>query len=223
MMIRALILDFDGTILDTETPDFLSWEEIFREHGCDLPMSVWAQNIGTCPPVVNEAAYLEELVGRPIDLEAIRSRRRVRYHQMVSEQADLPGVRDLLRQAKARGLRSAVASSSTRGWVAGHLDRLNLTGYFNCLRTSEDVSRTKPDPELFLSALAGLGVEPREAMVFEDSPNGIRAAKSAGIYCLAVPNSITRQLDLSGADLVLESLAGQPLESLLALAEDGQQ
>jgi putative hydrolase of the HAD superfamily len=77
------------------------------------------------------------------------------------------------------------------------------------------VYRSKPDPELYLNVLDKLGVSNSEAIVFEDSPNGILAARRAGIFTVAVPNQITRRLPLDGADLRLESLADLPLEQLL--------
>jgi beta-phosphoglucomutase-like phosphatase (HAD superfamily) len=113
------------------------------------------------------------------------------------------------------GLFIGLASSSSGNWVKGHLTRLGLLDYFDVLRTREHVALTKPDPALYLAVLDELGVTPNQALALEDSPNGIRAAKRAGMYCVAVPNYLTRQLDLSEADLCLTSLAEISLESLL--------
>ena len=128
----------------------------------------------------------------------------------------LPGVTDLIQSARRQGLKLAVASSSERAWVFGHLERLGLLGLFDCLRVREDVRRTKPDPELFLSAAACLGVKPEQALVFEDSAHGITAARAAGMHCVAVPTLLTRGLDLSQADLRLDSLEQVSLAELLA-------
>lgn len=220
--IKALIFDFDGTILDTETPDYRSWEEVYRSHGCELPLSLWALTIGTTPSPIDEVAYLSEQIGRPLDPVEVRARRRERYYQMVGELPLQPGVVEFLSEARRMGLKIAVASSSNRSWVSGHLERLGIAEYFDCLRTSEDVSRTKPDPELFTSALAGLDVYADEAIVIEDSPNGILAAKGAGIFCVAIPNEITGQLDLSGADLRISSLEAMGLEELIEHVRNGR-
>jgi beta-phosphoglucomutase-like phosphatase (HAD superfamily) len=104
--------------------------------------------------------------------------------------------------------------------VLGHLRRLELLNYFDSVRGRDDVERVKPDPELFLTVLADLEAEPREAVVFEDSPNGIRAAKAAGLLCVAVPNPVTRQYSLAQADLRLESLAEMPPPALIEKIEE---
>jgi beta-phosphoglucomutase-like phosphatase (HAD superfamily) len=101
------------------------------------------------------------------------------------------------------------------------LERLRLDADWDAVRTRDDVVRTKPAPDLYLSAVAALGVAPREAVAFEDSANGIAAAKDAGLLCVAVPNALTAGMDLSRADVRLGSLADTPLEELLArLARD---
>jgi beta-phosphoglucomutase-like phosphatase (HAD superfamily) len=126
-------------------------------------------------------------------------------------------VREYVADAKRLGLRLAVASSSSRAWVLGHLERLHLHAEWDAVRTRDDVARTKPAPDLYLAAVEALGVAPREAVAFEDSMNGIAAAKDAGLWCVAVPNALTAGMDLSRADVRLHSLAETPLEELLAL------
>jgi beta-phosphoglucomutase-like phosphatase (HAD superfamily) len=124
-------------------------------------------------------------------------------------------VTDYLEDAKREGLLLGVASSSTCNWVTGHLSRLGLYDYFDYIRAKDDVRVTKPDPELYLAVLEAMNIQADQAVVFEDSPNGIRAAKQAGIFCVAVPNGLTRQLSLAEADLCLPSLADLSLEELL--------
>jgi HAD superfamily hydrolase (TIGR01509 family) len=213
-MIRALIFDFDGLILDTEMPEFLTWQEIYREYERDLPFAVWAQCIGTAEGF-NPYDYLEAQLGRPVPRETITTRRRARCAELLQEQTVLPGVQDYIADAKRLGLRLGVASSSTRRWVSGHLARLGLEAHFACMSCSDDVLRTKPDPALYQLALQALGVQAEQAIALEDSPNGILAAKRAGIFCVAIPNALTRQLVLDQADLCLTSLADLPLEQLL--------
>ena len=99
----------------------------------------------------------------------------------------MPGVLDYLRDAHRLGLKVGLASSSSCAWVEGHLVRLGLREYFDCVRARDDVSITKPDPALFLSAVETLGVQPCEAIAFEDSRNGLIAARRAGLHCVAVP------------------------------------
>jgi HAD superfamily hydrolase (TIGR01509 family) len=112
-------------------------------------------------------------------------------------------------------MRLAVASSSPRSWVGGHLERLGIIDHFDHLRCADDVRQVKPDPELYLAALAALGVAAHEAIALEDSPNGVLAAKRAGLFCVAVPNSLTRQMPLDHADRLVDSLADLPLQDLV--------
>ncbi len=127
----------------------------------------------------------------------------------------LPGVEALLHDAKALGLGRAVASSSSCGWVNGWLERHGIRDLLDVVVARDDVRNVKPDPELFLLAAARLGVEPGACVVFEDSPNGMRAALAAGMRCVAVPNALTRPLARPDVDLVVDSLAERPLGSIL--------
>jgi HAD superfamily hydrolase (TIGR01509 family) len=217
---RGLVFDFDGLILDTEGPEYQSWLEIYGEHACDLPLSVWASCIGTAMDVFNPYDYLESRYGKPIDRVAVRTKHKQRCAELLEGQLVLPGVREYVLDAKRLGIKLGVASSSSRWWVAGHLERLGLIEHFDCVRTRDDVTHSKPDPELFLSAVECLGLRPEEAIAIEDSPNGVTAAKRAGLFCVAVPNLVTRELPLEHADLVLTSLAELPLEQLLLLVEE---
>ncbi len=217
MPIKALIFDFDGLILETETPIFRSWQELYHSYGCEIPMDTWAKIIGAAEYEFDPFDELERQLGRSIDRQAEAPGRRQRELALILSQPVLPGVRDYLQTAHRIGLPCAIASSSTRDWVEGHLKRLGLYEDFVLVKTSEDVAHTKPAPDLFLAALTGLQIEPQEAIVFEDSPNGILAAKRAGIFCVVVPNGLTSGLSLDLADLCLNSLADLPLEDLLKM------
>ena len=131
----------------------------------------------------------------------------------------MPGVLQLLDEAKQSELKLAVASSSPENWVIGHLSRLGLIEYFDVIVTADDVELTKPDPALFLLAAETIRVRPDQAIVLEDSGNGVKGAKRAGMFVVAVPNEITRQMDLSMADLLLDTLEGIRLENLLEKAQ----
>jgi HAD superfamily hydrolase (TIGR01509 family) len=217
--VRALIFDFDGLILDTEVTIFQAWCELYRERGCELPLERWALALGRGADGrehFDPCVYLEELIGAPCDRGEVERWAERRHHDLLAAQAPRPGVVAYLDAARALGLDLAVASSSSRGWVAGHLERLGLLDRFGLLRCGGDTARHKPFPDLYLAALEGLGLRPDEALAFEDSPNGVRAARAAGIFCVAVPNPVTAQLDLSHADLRLTSFDALPLADLLA-------
>jgi HAD superfamily hydrolase (TIGR01509 family) len=218
-VISALIFDFDGLILDTESPIYQSWLELFASQGQALPWDLWVSQIGITEDSIDLFAELETMVGHPLNRAALMDNRRRRETTLVNQKAVQPGVRETLDAAHSLGLKTAVASSASREWVAGHLTRLALIDYFTCLKTSDDVQRGKPAPDLFLAVLEELGLSPAKVVAFEDSPHGIHAAKSAGIYTVAVPNPVTRTLDLSEADLRLDSLLDIPLNDLLRIAQ----
>jgi len=215
-VIRALVFDFDGLILETETPAHQSWAEIYVEHGHELPMDRWHGYIGS-DTGFDPAGHLAALVGEGFDRDATQKRRDARKTELIAALDVMVGVREYVADANRLGLRLAVASSSSRAWVLGHLERLRLRAEWDAVLTRDDVERTKPAPDLYLAAVKALGVAPREAVAFEDSRNGIAAAKDAGLLCVAVPNALTAEMDLSRADLRLASLAETPLERLLAV------
>jgi len=214
-VIRALIFDFDGLILETEGPSYKSWEEVYQSFGLTLPFSIWSTIIGTTQGGFDPRLELQKQVSRQVDWDVVESRRQASEQALIEAQPVLPGVEQYLQDARRLGLKTGLASSSSCNWVIGHLKRLGLVDHFDCICASDDVQHTKPDPELYHSVLCGLGVRPNEAIALEDSPIGIRAAKQAGVYCVVVPNPLTSQLILNQADLLLGSLAEMSLEQLL--------
>jgi len=214
-VIRALVFDFDGLIVDTEIPIFRVWQRIYRERGQDLPLDKWLTTVGTSSAAFDPARELGVRTGEQIDPRVLRTLERLYYQEATAMQQLLPGVAEYLSVARKLELKTAVASSSTRKWVMEHLDRFGIGRHFDAIVCREDVKRTKPDPELYRTALQRLEVQPAEAIALEDSSNGIHAAKAAGLFCVAVPNPLTADLDLSEADLRLLSLEAMPLPTLL--------
>jgi HAD superfamily hydrolase (TIGR01509 family) len=213
--IHAVIFDFDGLILDTETPVFLSWQELYRAHGTDLSLDLWESIIGTISDDDDQFGWLEEQIGRRLDRQALAPARLQRETDLIQAQPVQPGIREILRAARRVGMKVGLASSSPCSWVEGHLARLGLLEYFDCIRARDDVAHVKPDPELYLAVLETLRLKPSQALVLEDSPIGVSAARQAGIFTIAIPNEITRKMDLSRANLIVETLAGLDLEALL--------
>jgi HAD superfamily hydrolase (TIGR01509 family) len=222
--VRAFLFDFDGLILDTELASRAGWELLYREHGHELPADLWATLVGTTHAPWDPRAHLEELVGEPLEWDALNERRYAHEIALIEAEELRPGIADYLSAASRDGLKRAIVSSSTRGWVDMHLERLEEAVGWDAICTADgDPARAKPAPTLYLEALDLLDVPAHEAVAFEDSPHGVRAAKAAEIFCVAIPNEVTRELGLedAGADLVLESLAELPPDELLAkLAED---
>lgn len=213
-MIQALVFDFDGLILDTEWPEYLSWQEQYQAAGCELPLTTWIESIGTTAQF-DPYALLAELSGGPVDIAAVRAARRARFAELMATQTPLPGVLEYLDAAKRRGLKLGVASSSSRDWVEGYLAQHGLAGLFDCVKCSDDVPNVKPDPALYRAALDALGVPAHAALALEDSLNGLAAAKAAGLFCVVVPNRLMQGHRFDQADLRLDSLAHMPLERVI--------
>jgi HAD superfamily hydrolase (TIGR01509 family) len=210
----ALILDFDGLILDTESPIFEEWRATFRARGHDLGLDVWQHALGTFG-TYDPCAHLSKLTGEDFDHETLRQEVRARNMVRCEALPLLPGVAERVQEARAAGLKTAVASSSTSAWVEGWLERHGIRPLFDTVCSRDHVERVKPAPDLFLLAASRLGIAPQRCVVFEDSPNGIRAARAAGMRCVAIPNAVTRALPMEGADLVLTSLGERPLAGIL--------
>jgi putative hydrolase of the HAD superfamily len=221
--IKGLLFDFDGLLVDTETPSRLAYEELYREHGHELPLDKWATLVGTIGAEFSPDDHLEELVGRPLDRVALRERRRARELELCDLEDLRPGIEEYLGEAEQRGLAVAIVSSSETDWIGRHLQRLDrVDGWDAIVAANGDTARAKPQPDLYLEALDLLRLQPAEAIAFEDSLNGIRAAQAAGVFVVAVPNSITESFALDEADLLLPSLEDLPLAELIARVERGR-
>jgi HAD superfamily hydrolase (TIGR01509 family) len=215
--IRAIVFDFDGLVLDTELPIFTAWCAVFEAHDAIPPtIEEWAEGIGTTEGLDVEACLRARVTDRPIDFDAVNERRRVHRDALLELEGALPGVEAWLDEAHAAGYGIAIASSSPAEWVHEHLDRIGLRERFSTIVTAGGALRSKPAPDTYVEACARLGVVPAAALALEDSPNGIAAAKAAGLRCVTIPHPLTETLDLSAADLRLESLAHCTLADALA-------
>lgn len=214
MTIKALIFDFDGLILDSEFTEYLSWQELFSAFEVPFPETIWRDQIGAIG--FDPFVHLQAQIPRPLDKAAILQKRRARDTELLQKSPILAGVEAYLADAKALGLKIGLASSSDHAWVDHHLAERGLRPWFDVVVCRDDVDGLfKPDPAVYLLALTQLGVSATSTLAFEDSLNGVRAAKAAGVWVTAVPNLVTRSLDFSLADFRLDSLADMPLTQLL--------
>ena len=215
---EALIFDFDGVIIDTETPDYKTWQEVFKARGVDLDRSLWMRFIGGGVETFDIYQHLQDLAEGRIDRDVVRRERRRRYLDCIEALPVLPGVLDYIQEARELGLKLGVASSSNRAWVEGHLESRGLLGEFESIKGGDEVPNIKPAPDLYLAVSSDLDVRPEAAVAIEDSAHGVAAAKAAGLFCVAVPNPMTTGLSLEGADLRLASLSDISLGALVAKA-----
>ena len=202
--IEAVVFDFDGLILDTESVIFDVLVEIWAEHGCTLDEAEWAQAIGTHGGWDDYAALVERAAGPVPPRDELEARHEARVRELLVAEEALPGVLEWLDAAAELGLRVGIASSSSAGWVNGHVERLGLAGHFAAVSTRTEHVPAKPAPDLYLLACERLGVTPGDAIALEDSPSGVAAAKAAGLTCIAVPQYA--EADVSAADRVIDSL-----------------
>jgi len=219
---NALILDFDGTIIDTESPAFESTAQIWARHGVEFPMDWWLQGMGTD----RKSTWVKELenrLGRSIDHDSVMEERQQIKNEMTESQPVLPGILELLEAADRRGITMAVGSSSPHKWVDRHLKRVGLYERFSHVVCRDDVGGvSKPAPDVFVQALGLLGVNADSGAVIEDSPNGLKAALAAGLRTVVVPNPLVKHLDFSGAFARYEALDDLPPDQLLDLVFDDQ-
>ncbi|MGH3050982.1 MAG: HAD family hydrolase, partial [Gaiellaceae bacterium] len=214
--VRAFLFDFDGLILDTEVASRAGWQMLYREHGHELPEDLWATLVGTTHAPWSSMEHLEELVGEPLERVLLTERRYAHELSLIEAEELRPGIAEYFGAARRHGLKRAIVSSASRRWVDMHLERLEeAVGWDAILTADRDSERAKPAPTLYLEALEQLGVAAGEAVAFEDSLHGVRAARAAGIFVVAVPNEVTRDFGLEEADLLVESLADLPPEELL--------
>jgi HAD superfamily hydrolase (TIGR01509 family) len=216
----AVIFDFDGLIIDSETPLFDIWASVYASHGAELSMEEWQHALGT-QGGFDPFAHLSTMLERTLDRDTLAIFVREEHWRLCGDQPLLPGVRERMDEARALSLGVAVASSSPSSWVRPWLERHDLMPRVDAVCTREDVHHVKPAPDLFLLAARRMHVEPASCLVFEDSPNGLRAAHAAGMQSVAVPNSLTRGLPLPDPHLVLASMADMTLGEILERLEAG--
>ena len=213
-MIKGVIFDFDGLILDTETYQYEMFKEIFNTHSVELPFERWVKGIGT-KSNFSLFDYLTEHSLTKFNLDEIKEKFRKDFIEGLKNVVCRDGIRDYPEEASNLGLSIGLASSSNFEWVSMHLKNLELFDYFSCIKTSDDVEKVKPSPELYINTAKCLGLDPKECIVFEDSANGAIAAKSAEMKCVIVPNSITNNMNFCAVDLRLKSMSDISLNELI--------
>lgn len=206
-MPAAVILDFDGLMVDTEYAIYTSWARVFASEGLELPLDLFNECLGSGYSHWDPGTYLEKLTGKKYDWDAINAQRQVELEADLEEEGLLPGVLEIMDYADAQGLPLGVASSSSGRWVRGWLERLGIIHRFQTVVCRTDGYAVKPAPDLFLAAALLLDISPNRCLVFEDSRNGVAAAQAAGMRVVAVPNRVTAAaLPFPGQDIYANNL-----------------
>ena len=212
-MIKAVIFDFDGLIIDTETIWYEAYKDALLQHEVNLTIEQFSLVIGTDDTVLNK--YIMDNIKEPSTISEIKELASNLFHEKIGQPILRDGVEDYLIAAKEAGLKIGLASSSKREWVERYLTQLHILPYFEVIKTRDDVTTVKPDPELYVQAINALGVKPEEAVAFEDSLNGLKAALAAGLKCVIFPNPVTTNLAFENHSLRLSSMAERPLAYIL--------
>lgn len=214
-MKKAVIFDFDGVVVDSEKYWIDLDDQFFPVVAAGYTLEHGKEMMGLGRRAGYD--YLVEKLHMKISYEEYCSalEERVRDIYFIKTQL-LPGVRELLEKIVAARIPLAIASSSQHKWISGALSRFGLSDVFQAISTADDVGdRTKPFPDVYLHAAAKLQVDPKNCVAIEDSRNGIKAAKAAGMYCIGLQTSMSKEQDLSQADRIITSFVDQTVDSLL--------
>jgi beta-phosphoglucomutase len=203
----GVIFDVDGVLIDSYEPHFQSWREIATGYGIDYTEEMFAIGFGrTSREIVATQWNRDDLDAEQI--RAIDDAKEAAYRRIVATAFPaMPGARDLVAALHTAGFRIAVGSSGPPENVDLAIEKLGLAPWLDAKVTGRDVTRGKPDPQIFLKAADKLGLPPRRCAVVEDAPAGIAAAKAAGMVCVGFPSTGRTRGDVAAADLIVESLA----------------
>lgn len=212
-MIKAIVFDFDGLIVDTESVWYEVYCDMLEPRGVHLKIEEFASYIGTDTTALYD--FLYEQFGRELTKDEIAKESLKRHQEKMKQLAAREGVLEYLKEAKELGLKIGLASSSDRAWVTSFLKELDLLNHFEVMQTRDDVEKVKPDPALYKQTVEKLGVHPSEAIAFEDSANGAKAAIAAGLQCVIVPNRLSAHLTFETYHLRIASMKEKSLQEVI--------
>jgi HAD superfamily hydrolase (TIGR01509 family) len=217
----AVIFDMDGVIIDSEKVYQAIEREMYRELGISISPEEHAQYMGTSERSMWK--HMKEVHGFTADPESLVALERDRFLEALNSSGGIPpmeGIYPLLDGLKDKGIPKFIASSSSRNIIESVVGRLGIESCFNGIVSGDDVSNSKPAPDIFLKASDLAGVKPAYCVVIEDSPNGVRAARAAGMRVIGLADCAEAAASLAGADRVIENL-GEFMEILYLLDFQG--
>jgi putative hydrolase of the HAD superfamily len=216
----AVIFDFDGIVLDSETPEYESHRRIYERCGASLTVDEWCGVIGTWSEGHDEQWFtrLCERSPRAPARDAYFAERRRIFDEIVPADP-MRGIGELLAALQRAAVPIAIASSAPARWVVAAVERLRIRPLFGAVVTGDEVAHRKPAPDVYLEAARRLRVDPARSIAIEDSSPGLAAARAAGMKTIVIPHWLTERHDLSGADLTVAHAGELTLDRLSALVE----
>lgn len=213
---KAVVFDMDGLMFNTEDVYTLVGHELLRRRGHEFSPELKNEMMGLPPQ-----ASFEIMIHRcrlPDRWRELADESNKLFIDMLYERlAPMPGLIELLDALEAAGIPKAIATSSARAMLDACLVRFDMHPRFRFFLTAEDVTRGKPDPEIYLTAASRFELNPGELLVLEDSQNGCKAAAAAGAFTVAVPAEHSSTHDFASASLVADSLSDPRLYDVLGL------
>ena len=203
-MIKCVIFDIDGVVVNTEPVGYRADKDLYKALNIEVPDDVYATFVGTSP--INNMQKLKELYNLPNTHEDLLAQRHKFYYNVFDAADDvhlMPGVLDFIINLRDNGVKVILASSALKIKIAKILDRFNLRPYFDEVISGEDFEFSKPNPAIFIEAVAKSGFSKSECIIIEDSTNGIQAAKAAGVYCIGYVSGLGLPQDTSEANKII--------------------
>jgi len=204
--VKNIIFDMDGVIVDSEYTYLESKTKIINDAGFDKPISYQYQFMGTTYEYMWET--MKEELGLPEEVDFYISKMNHLREEMIKKNGvlEIKHVIDVIEDFKNKNYRLAVASSSPKKEIIRNLTELGINNYFEFMVSGEEVEQSKPSPDIFLKTAELLEVSPEKCIVIEDTTNGVKAAKSAGMYCIGFKNPDYPEQDLELADQIVSNL-----------------
>lgn len=213
-MVRALLFDLDGTLAETDPLHLLAWNEVFKPHGVEVDEKLYQQRIVGRTTAEIVRTFLPDI--SPQESEAIGDAKERSFRELTPKLEPLPGLTGFLRETRRRDLSLGLVTNAPEENVQSVLQALLLEKTFDLAVLASDVGVGKPDPTPYRKAIKSLGVEPEEALAFEDSPTGISSATTAGIPTVGVASAGNpERLRESGAFLTVRDFTDPALYDLL--------
>ncbi len=220
-MIKAVIFDLDGVLIDSEKLHYITWKKAFMEKGAELPLEEYREHYFgiTATDIVKQFAERRNMPLSSEELKELAYRKNVHYRELVAKELEpVKGAPELLEKLKKANFMIALATSTTRKNLQAVMKKTGLGRYMDSMVCAQDITKGKPDPEIFLKAASNIREKPENCLVIEDAPLGINAAKRAGMKCIAVATT-HKTPELANADMVVKDLSQLTVEKIRGLGK----